>query len=233
MKKRIGSSVTLRAGMEWGSSQRSSSRSRGRRSMKDPLGSVPQRIQSVLEKVRARKCPMTGDKAFMDEMWREVGGCMWMLRPWWRSLLDEPDFKPIPAKLLAEPQAKMYVVTAVEAVPSLGKDLQDHGPAAKAVSAFLRDANVQGVDVPAHILEDVVLAYSRYGKGTGYPALRGASRDEAIVASWEPVVRPVRRGRGRAFHTKLAPRLLPATSAAWRSRPSLIDSVEPALKRRD
>jgi len=46
---------------------------------------------------------------------------MWMLRPWWRSLLDEPDFKPIPAKLLAEPEAKMYVVTAVEAVLSLGQ----------------------------------------------------------------------------------------------------------------
>jgi len=62
------------------------------------------------------------------------------------------------------------VVGKVEAAIAMGRAMRNHDLAPELVDRFCDDANIATVPVYADIYNEVVMAYRRYGKGTGHPA---------------------------------------------------------------
>ncbi len=62
------------------------------------------------------------------------------------------------------------LINAIEAALSVGRVIDDYLLAGGLVKEFLKQTGVTVQDVSADAYDDVVLAYSRYGKGTGHPA---------------------------------------------------------------
>lgn len=85
-------------------------------------------------------------------------------------VLAEPDHDDLLEKLLEAEQPVTSVVSKVEAALSVGREIKDYERATRLVADFLDTTGVRVVDAPADIYEEVLEAYSRYGKGTGHSA---------------------------------------------------------------
>jgi ribonuclease VapC len=85
-------------------------------------------------------------------------------------LLDEPEQDQFLATITADPNPITSVVAAVEAALGVGKEISDFVRAGEIVQLFLEDTGIKVQDIPAGLYQEVVSAYSQYGKGTGHPA---------------------------------------------------------------
>ncbi|OQM77310.1 type II toxin-antitoxin system VapC family toxin [Manganibacter manganicus] len=85
-------------------------------------------------------------------------------------LLEEPEAKELLVRLNADDNPVTSVINAVEAALSVGRSIEDYPLAGQLVAAFLDKAGVRILPVAADVYDDVVRAYSRYGKGSGHPA---------------------------------------------------------------
>jgi ribonuclease VapC len=85
-------------------------------------------------------------------------------------LMEEPEAKELLGRLNADDNRITSVVNAVEAALSIGRRIRDYPLAGRLVADFLDKADIGILPVPPDLYDDVVRAYSRYGKGTGHPA---------------------------------------------------------------
>jgi ribonuclease VapC len=86
-------------------------------------------------------------------------------------IVDEPDSEAFMACLARAKSTVIASVTQVEASIAVGRYHQgDYEFGAVQVSDFIDRAEIKVLDVPADIVDEVLLAYRRYGKGTGHGA---------------------------------------------------------------
>lgn len=85
-------------------------------------------------------------------------------------LAGENDADSLIARLGAHRNRVMSVVGAVEAAYGIGRIIGDYERGTKLVRLFCDEMKIEVLPLPSDILEDVMLAASRYGKGTGHPA---------------------------------------------------------------
>lgn len=64
----------------------------------------------------------------------------------------------------------MTVVGKVEAAVSMGRVMQDHEHGTFILDRFCQEAGITTVPINVDLYPEVMLAYRRYGKGTGHPA---------------------------------------------------------------
>ncbi len=86
-------------------------------------------------------------------------------------IVDEPGSEEIAAKLARATSPTVSVVTQVETALSIGRyHDRDYQFGIDQVSDFIDRAEIKVVGVPADIVDDVLRAYVRFGKGTGHRA---------------------------------------------------------------
>lgn len=86
-------------------------------------------------------------------------------------IVDEPGSDAIMACLAAARKVTMASVTQVETAIAVGRYHEgDYEFGAAQVSEFIERAEIKVLDVPADIVDEVLVAYRRYGKGTGHGA---------------------------------------------------------------
>lgn len=85
-------------------------------------------------------------------------------------LLDEPEHDRFLAAINASPRPCTTVANAVEASLGVGKQIGDFARAGEIVKAFADETGVVIHDIPSELLQAVVDAYARYGKGTSHAA---------------------------------------------------------------
>lgn len=85
-------------------------------------------------------------------------------------LLEEPEASGLLARLSAADRPVTSVVNAVEAALSVGRSIKDYALAGRLVGDFLDKSGIEIIGVAPDLYDDVVRAYTRYGKGAGHPA---------------------------------------------------------------
>lgn len=86
-------------------------------------------------------------------------------------IVDEPDSDELVARLARSRSPVTSAVTQVEAAISVGRFHDGDYPfGASQVADFIERAEVRVLDVLADMVDDVLQAYQRYGKGTGHRA---------------------------------------------------------------
>lgn len=85
-------------------------------------------------------------------------------------LLEEPERRSLMAKIVAADQKVTSVANAFEAALSIGRETRNYGEAGELVARFLEISKITVVDIPADLYDEMVRAYSLYGRGGGHPA---------------------------------------------------------------
>ncbi|MFU0503042.1 type II toxin-antitoxin system VapC family toxin [Pseudaminobacter sp. NGMCC 1.201702] len=85
-------------------------------------------------------------------------------------LLDEPEAHQLLSRLYAAGRTEISVVNKVEAALSIGRIIKDYSLAGRLVAEFLDKVGAKISAVAPESYDDVLQAYTRYGKGTGHPA---------------------------------------------------------------
>ncbi len=85
-------------------------------------------------------------------------------------VLGEDDAPRLISTVSLHERPETSVVNAFEATLAVGKSIGDYLRAKEMVRETLEILGVRMVGVEAHLYDDVVDAYARYGKGTGHPA---------------------------------------------------------------
>ncbi|MBX9451111.1 MAG: type II toxin-antitoxin system VapC family toxin [Mesorhizobium sp.] len=86
-------------------------------------------------------------------------------------VVDEEDAGEFAACLARTSDRTIGAVTQVEAAISVGRyHGGDYSFGASQVADFVERAGIKVLDVPADLIDEVLKAYQRYGKGTGHRA---------------------------------------------------------------
>lgn len=85
-------------------------------------------------------------------------------------LRDEPDKLELLARIHSAPRRVTSCINAIEAGIVLARTMGDADAARLVVKRLLAAMDVVVDGVPSDIFDDVMVAYGRYGKGTGHPA---------------------------------------------------------------
>jgi ribonuclease VapC len=85
-------------------------------------------------------------------------------------LKEEPGTKDLVRRISVAQRPVTSVVSAVEAALAIGRAMNDYPAGSSAVRELLARLGISMQEVGPETYDDVLLAYARYGKGTGHPA---------------------------------------------------------------